>query len=525
MGRQYYCLSRVAVAVLIGLSPAGHALAQSSTDAQLARDVQNGPWALLEGLDQLLAANPGLAATPDSAAALARAAATPVPDFVGANLPVYQEISDKIIAAAPPAQREAVRRAVSIEIATFVATDIRITPAPEPHTIGNAPVQTPQVGERGFEVGSLIFYPQVQAGAFYDSNIYATRTGTVSDGVGSISPSLVIRSNWDHNALYADAGADLTGYLKYGNENTADWHTRIEGRIDVNPTTRIILGGLALMEHEDRSSPDAVEGLTPTRYWELNSYAGLVHRFGVFNVRVGGALQRITYANVLGLNGEINNHDRNHNRYTAGISVSDNANPAFRPFFEGLADIRRYDHTPDDFALPPTYVGYYRNSDGYRVSVGAKFRLTPALVGEASVGIMGRYYADSRFKPITTPAADADIRWNATNNTTAVVFLDRSIEETTLAGSPGYVYSVVGGRVEQVILPDLTGVVRLAFARADFRQSTRWDNEADMSAGLRYYLSDYTYIGADYRYTQRVSGDSAINFSRHEVFLLVGSAF
>lgn len=525
MSRLFCRLPYLAAAVLVGMLPAHYASAQPSVSAQLARDAQDGPRALLDGLDQLLATNPQLAATPSSAAALARAAATPVPDFIGANLPIYQEISDKIVAAAPPEQRAAVRQAISIEIAAFIATDIRIMPAPPPPTFGNVPEQAPQAGERGYQVGSFTVYPQIQAGMFYDSNIYATRTATVSDGVGSISPSIAIRSNWDHNALYAEAGTDLTGYLHHGNENTADWHTKVQGRIDVNPTTRIILGGIALKEHEDRSSPDAVEGLTPTPYWELNGYAGVIHRIGVYNLRLGGAIERITYANVMGQNGEINNQDRNHNRYTAGISVSNNANIAFRPFFEGLADIRRYDHTPDDFVIEPATTGYYRNSNGYRVSVGSRFRITPAFVGEASVGVMGRYYADPRFKPVTTPAADANLRWNATEGTTAVLFLDRSIEETTLPGSPAYIYTIVGGRVEQTLLPKLTGIARLAFARSNFCQSTRWDNEADMSIGVRYYFTDYTYVGTDYRYTQRVSGDPTVNFNRHEVFVVLGSAF
>ena len=116
MARLSCRLSYLAAAVLIGTVPAHCALAESSANAQLARDAQNGPRALLDGLDLLLASNPQLAATPSSAVKLARAAATPVSDFVGANLPIYQEISDKIIAAAPPEQRVAVRRAISIEL-------------------------------------------------------------------------------------------------------------------------------------------------------------------------------------------------------------------------------------------------------------------------------------------------------------------------------------------------------------------------------------------------------------------------
>ncbi|WP_284258837.1 outer membrane beta-barrel protein [Acidocella aquatica] len=472
----------------------------------------------MDSLASILAADPSLAATPEAAATLARAAASPVPDFVGANLPVYLEISSMITAAAPPAQRDAVHQAVSRELTRFVATDVRIMPPLQPETIGNAPRQAPEVGGPGFKVGSFTVYPEVQAGLFYDNNIYDTRTGKVADKVGSISPRIALKSNWDRNALYAEAGTDLTGYLTKGSENTVDWHALVEGRIDVDRNTRVLLGASTLMEHEDRASPDAVEGLTPTPYWEQNGYAGVVHRFGDFSVRAGGAVERITFGNVEATHGSINNHDRDRNRYTFGVSVRDDAQPGFRPFVEFLEDLRRYDHSPDDF-------GYRRNSDGYRASIGALFRISPALSGEASVGVMARNYTDPRFKTITTPAADANIRWQAADNTAAVVFLDRSIEETTLSGSSAYIYTVTGGRVEQTLSPDLTGFVRAAFAHSEFQQSSRWDNEADMSVGVRYYLTSLFYIGADYRYTQRVSGDSTVNFSRHQAYLMLGTAF
>jgi hypothetical protein len=515
--RRLRCL---VLAATIGLAPACvRAAAMPDIVArQIDAAADSGPRALLDGLAQVLAANPDLAATPDAAAALARTAAAPVPDFVGANLPIYREIAAQIIAAAPPAQREAVREAVGRELTRYVANDIRIMPTLQPDTIGNVPTQPPEVGAAGFRVGSFTVYPEVQGGTFYDSNIYATPTARVSDWAATISPRIAVQSNWERNALYAEAGTDLTGYWNHGSENTVDWHTLVEGRIDVSDDTRILLGGIALKEHEDRSSPDVVEGLTPTPYWELNGYAGVVHRFGDFNVRAAGAVERLTFGNVEGLHGEINNQDRNRNRYTFGVLARDDARPGFRPFVEGLGDFRDYDQTTDDF-------GYQRSSNGYRAGVGALFRLAPALSGQAFVGVMGRYYADPTFKPVIAPAADADVRWQAGKNTAFVVFLDRSIEETTLPGSPAYIYTVVGGRLEQALRRDLTGILRLAFAHSAFQQVSRWDNEADMSVGLRYYLTKLVYLGLDYRYTQRVSGDSTVNFSRNEVFFTVGSSF
>ena len=261
--RRLQCLT---LAAAVGLTPvaARAATVPNIVARQLADGGDAGPRALLDALAQVLAADPALAATPEAAAALARVAAAPVPDFVGANLPVYRGIAEQIIAAAPPARRDAVRQAVGRELTDEVANDIRIMPPLQPTTIGNAATQPQEIGAAGYRVGSFTLYPSLQAGTFYDSNIYATRTDHVSDWVGTVSPRIALQSNWSRNALYAEAGTDLTGYWTHGSENTVDWHHR-GGQDRRGRNTRILLGGIELKEHEDRASPDAVEGLTPTR--------------------------------------------------------------------------------------------------------------------------------------------------------------------------------------------------------------------------------------------------------------------
>ena len=510
----------VVISALIGAAPlrAGAAEATDAVSQQFAVAAQAGPRALLDELAQLLAANPGLAASPGTAAELARAAAAPVPDFVGANLPIYREIAEKIVAAAPADQRVAVRSAIGHELTRYVATDIQIMPPLLPTTTGTLPTQPPEVGGTGFKVGSFTVYPEIQAGTFYDNNIYATRTARVTDLAVTLSPRLEVQSNWDRHALYADFGTDFTNYASHVGENTVDWHSIVEGRIDVDNDTRIVLGGVALQEHEDRSSPDAVEGITPTPYYQQNGYFGVLHRFGDINVRVGGGIERITFGNVMGTNGEINNQDRNRNRYTMGALVRDDAREDFQPFVEALADLRRYDQTVDDF-------GYQRNSDGYRAGLGTIFRMSSDISGNIFAGIIQRTYTDQRFKPVTTFAIDGNLRWQIGEDTAIVAFLDRSVEESTLPGSPAYIYSVLGGRIEQALRPDLTAFFRAAVSRADFLQVGRSDDEADISIGARYYVTEKLYLGVDTRYTQRVAGTSIYSFSRNQLFLTVGSAF
>ena len=508
------------VALALALAPAIGMAQPASISAPVGQRLNSaaveGPGALLHALSQELANNPQLAATPASAAALARAAAAPVAGFVGARTPVYRDIAQQIIAAAPPAQRAAVQASVGDALSPYAGVEVPIASPLRPGTTEAA--RAADVAAYGYKLGSFTLYPEVQAATYYDDNIYATSHSHVSDWVGTISPRIAIQSNWDRHSFYAEAQTDVTGYWSHPHDNTVDWHVLSEGQIDVTDRTRIVLGGIALQAHEDRASPDAVEGIEPTPYSEQNGYAGVVHRFDDFTLRLGGAVERITFGNVLGTHGEINNQDRNRFRYTFGGLLRYEANPKLRPFIEVMADLRRYDIVPDDF-------GFNRNSGGFLAGVGTLFTLTPKLTGEVFLGVLHRAYQDPSFKSLTTPAADATLRWQAAARTALVLFTERSIEETTLYGSPGYIYTLGGVRLEQGLTPRLTGIVRFAYAHSDFAQVGRNDNEVDTSVGLRYRLTHNVTLGIDYRYTQRVSGNSLTDFARNQVYFRVGAEF
>ncbi len=511
-----------ALAGVLALTPASASAQAVRIYPAVSRDLNaasvGGPAALLDALGQKLQADPSLAATADRAAALAGAAAAPVADFIGATTPIYRAIAERIIAAAPPAQRAAVRGAVAAELNRVIQTNTHLVAPPGPNQGGVVPPAPPRVAGPGYRAGPFMIYPDIQASTFFDDNIYATRTARKSDIIGTISPSIAVQSEGPHKSLYAEAQVDLTGYMHHPHENTVDWHAGLEGRIDATDTTRLLLGAQVLQSHEDRASPDAVNGLTPTPYTEFHTYGGVQQRVGDFSIRLGAALERVTFDNVQGTHGEINNQDRNRNRYTFGLSVYDEANPNFRPFVETLGDLRRYDQTTDDF-------GYKRSSAGYRVGIGALFRLSPSLSGDVFIGVMGQNYEDPRFEGVTTVAFDGSLRWNVVKGTALVLYSERSIEETTLAGSPAYIYTIVGGRVEHALTSDLTGIARLAWGHSDFVQTTRTDEDVDTSVGLHYHLSPTLTVGVDYRYTQRVSGDTTADFNRNQVYFRIGKQF
>ena len=485
---------------------------------QLNRAAVDGPAALLHELDAVLAANPTLAASPASAVSLAHAAATPIPDFVGANMPVYRSIGEKIAAAAPAHQREAVRTAVDAELDRLAATDPHANPVMPTWEAGQLATSQGKSVTRGYRVGSFTLYPDIKTGLFYDDNIYATRADNKSDWVGTVSPRLILQSNWSRNELVAEAQTDATGYKKYTKENTVDWHTSLEGRIDATKTTQFLLGALALREHEDRASPDAVNGFTPTPYTQLNAYAGAVHHIGSYTLRFGSDYKHLTFGNVDSAHGEIDNQDRNRDRIEVGGFVRYDGNTAFRPYVESYGVFHNYLRQYDEF-------DYQRSSQGVKAGVGALWRITDDLTGDVFVGAIVQNYDDPRFGTYATPAADAYLRWQPTRDTATVLFFDRSLQETTLPGSPGYDYNILGGRLEHALTEKLTGILRAAVARSTFVQNGRIDDEGDFSAGLRYALTRDLTVGCDYRYQLRNSTESTIDYGRNQFFVRLDAAF
>ncbi len=478
----------------------------------------DGPASLLQELDAALAANPGLAANPDSATGLARAAAAPVPSLVGATLPIYRAIGEKIANAAPAERRAAVEEAVSTELMRLAETDPRAEPILPTWEPGQIATGQPEPISLGYNLGSFTIYPDIKSGFFYDDNIFATRDSHQSAWVATVSPRIAVQSNWARHQLVAEAQGDFTRYTQHTAEDTNDWQTSVDGRIDAAQTTQILLGGLAYREHEDRASPDAVEGFTPTPYTSLNTYAGVAHRIDAYTVRFGTTFENLTFGNVDGQNGEIDNQDRNRNRVEVGGLVRYEQNTAFRPYVEAYGVFHSYQRQFDDF-------GFERSSQGATTGVGALWRIADNLSGETFIGVLTRNYDDPTFKTHTTPAANATIRWEPTDGTAAVLFFDRSLEETTLPGSPGYDFSIVGGRVEQALTDKLTGILRAAVSRSAFVQNARIDDEGDFSAGLRYALTQIITVGGDYRYTARSSNNSTADFGRNQFFLKLNAAF
>ena len=499
---------------------------------------EGGPQALLGSLDQVLSASPDLAADPASAARLANAAAAAAGALEGARSPLYRAIIARIEAAAPVASRErvgaAAARAVSAQAALAKPPPRPLEGADVPEALAASegrlpePAVQPRRGQTrpgpeplGFELGSFVLYPDIVVAEYWDDNIFATDIPLIreeEDWVTVIAPSLDIRSQWQRHAFNVKLDADLARYAENESENSDDYRASAEGRYDFSQQSNFFGGALHMRDHEERSSPDDVAGFEPTVYHDTRLYAGVVHGMGDFGLRAGATLKHLDFDDTPSIFGLIDNDDRDRNETNVGVRVNYSVNDEITAYVQGTGDFRRYSDPFDAF-------GFDRDSTGYRAGAGLVYRLPGRFSAEGFLGHMRQNYDDPSFKRPSTVAFYGNAAYKVTDSTTIYAWADRSIEETTLFGSPAYLYTGAGLSVDHYLRGDLVVTARASWENSDFYQSPRSDDDYDMGVTLKYFLSRRYFVAGDYRFQHRDSTINLVGYDRNQVFLRVGAQF
>ncbi|WP_161958677.1 outer membrane beta-barrel protein [Ferruginivarius sediminum] len=384
-----------------------------------------------------------------------------------------------------------------------------------------APMRAPEEGEgpyKGLRLGSFLVDPGISVTETYDDNIFAQKTGEEDDLITIVSPTLDVRSDWERHAVGFRAGADIAFYGENQDEDYQDAFVGLNGRYDLSSTSNIFAGLDFAREHEERDSPDdPFAADEPTTYTDLQGVLGTEHRLGDVRLRVGGTAQNLDFRDVDQVGGgEINNDDRDRNQYEVGSRATLLSNPVWQPFVQAAWDVREYDDGRDDF-------GFERDSDGYSAAIGTNVRLGQGARGEVLAGYMQQDYEDSRFGTVDGLDIGARLNVRATPRVSFNAYLDRSIEETTLIGSPASIDTVGGVTVSHRLSDRLTASVPLYHVRSDFERIDRTDDTTGVGLQLRYLLTSNLYVEGGYNFERRESSDPSEDYDNNIIFARLGA--
>lgn len=379
----------------------------------------------------------------------------------------------------------------------------------------NVPVQRrqrPDYDPLGLRAGAFLIYPELSAAGNYDSNVFARKDDVEDDFYATVAPRLTAESQWSRHSLTLDAGAEAAFYKDTSDNNYQDFDTGAEGRLDVTRSD-IVTGRLRVGRgHEDRDDPeDDGEDTDLTQYYESTAGLGYRHNFNRVYTAIRGEMRRLDYED----DGDINNDDRDHNRFLTGVRVGYNISPRFDLFADAAYRWVRYDETPND-------AGEDRDNKGYTLRIGSGIDITSILFGEVYAGYTSVEYDDDNLSSVSSPLAGGRLTWNVTPLTSIIFSLEGELKETTVTDDDG---DEASGRLNtdasievwHELLRNvlLNGYVQ--YVRDDFEGISRTDDTYRAGGGVRYLLNRRFSIDGGYTYSTRDSDDSDREYDRHQV--------
>lgn len=364
----------------------------------------------------------------------------------------------------------------------------------------------PEYDAAGVPLGGLTLYPTLAAGVSSDDNIYRA-PGATGDGIWTISPRLDLRSNWDSDALQLFGQLDHLAYMNHDTESRTNWMLGGLGRLDLAQGSFISNESSYFDTHESRTSPDlSLLALSPTRYRHTHTEGTASGQFSVINLTGTVDYDRFDFDSTqLVGGGTIDNADRDRNVYEITGRASYELAPDQAIFAQFTYDKRDFDSLLDRN-------GFDRNSDGYRVDIGASLMVTPLIRATGYVGLLQQNYT-APLRDVSTMDFNAKIDWFATELLTAHFVASRIVDDTTIAGASSVDVRHIGASVDYELLRQLILQPRINYSDDKFNGIARDDKITSAGLEMKYLLNRNFAAYAGYDFQQRSTDAAGRDYS------------
>lgn len=370
---------------------------------------------------------------------------------------------------------------------------------------------------KGIELGSFLLLPQVEVSEGYNNNVYARSNDKKSDFITRITPEFQLRSRFTNHMLNVTARAEQSLFATYKDDNHLDASTNVSGRYDFSREWEATGSLDAYQAYEDRGSPDAVNGKSPTRTYGFGGRTGTKYQVGryTFLGEVNGA--RRLFGDVDTSTGTtIDNSDRDRNEFGALGRGSYEMFPGYAAVAQVEVNRRQYDSSRDRS-------GYNRSSSGWRAETGIGVDITQLVRGDFLVGYLKQDYEDSRFKDPSGLALKSVLNWTPNRMTVVALSLERSVQETITTNASGMIHTgasiLIRHEMQRNII--LTGTAS-AF-QDDFKGANQTNWTYDARARAVYALQPELYVGGEIGFRRRTSDKPDVGFSQGVALLRIGA--
>jgi len=363
--------------------------------------------------------------------------------------------------------------------------------------------------------GGFEFYPTLEFGAAYDSNIYVENRSQSIDSFETIRPIVNLFSNWGRHALSITTFGDINYYSQHGKEGYKNFVLDVNGRYDI--ANKIWVGARGGYQRlaESRTSPNAVNGSEPTTFGLLKGGLTFYRGVGKLKVNVDYDYKRFDYDDTPSSLGTIDQSIRDRNEHYFGGKLAYSLTGNMKPYIRAGYNIRDYDNNP------------LHKAHGWESVLGFEADFGGITSVDLFIGWMQQNHDDFAVKKsVGTPKIGARVDWNVTGLTSIVFEANRTIEETTLFGYNSFYQT--GGSVTATheLLRNILLEGNVAYSYSDFIGSgDRSDQLFSTGLGLRYLVNRSIYTDFLYGYESRTSNEANVDYTRHVAIARVGVHF
>jgi hypothetical protein len=336
----------------------------------------------------------------------------------------------------------------------------------------------------GLSAGSFGVFPSLQIDAEHNDNIFAVSTGADSDWIVRLKPEVQIESGWSRHSLAAYARANISRYQDFDAENFEDWSVGASGRLDITRAANIAAGYDYASVTEPRTSSNAPASTRePVSYALDSAFLAASRVSGRIKLSARGDIRTFDYEDAITLGGTVIDQDNRDRTITSLTGRADVAlSPATALFVQATTNTRDYD-TATSVLLPA------RDSDGYELLAGANFEVGAVTRGEIAVGYISQEFDAAVYDKIDGFGARAQLEWFPTQLTTVTGYASRTIEDSGIAGSGGYLSSSAGVRIDHELRRNVLLNADASLSRDDYEGIAREDDRLQVSVGGTYLLN------------------------------------
>ncbi|NEX94938.1 outer membrane beta-barrel protein [Caulobacter sp. 17J65-9] len=363
---------------------------------------------------------------------------------------------------------------------------------------------------QGVQWGAFAAFPKVTVDAEYNDNVFATATGEEQDVVWRVRPELLVQSGWSRHRLQAYARASVNRYAEFDGENTEDWGTGFSGRLDVVGSSYLYGGADYASATEPRTSSGTPGAAAePVRYALTSAQLGGVHEINRLRLSAVAGVRNYDYDDVAQIGGgSIDQDDRDRSVATLGAKMEYAVSPATALFFTAAANKRDYD-----------LASAGRDSDGYEVAVGADFDVSDLARGQVAVGYLSQQYDNVTFKDVDGLAVRGQVEWFPTQLATVTLKAERSVEDSGIPGSAGYLSSTASAQVDWEVRRNVILTANAGWGRDEYEGVDRDDDRFNAGVSAAWLVSRNVGLNVGYQYYDQSSSgaDNGPDFKTNRV--------